>query len=133
MNSVFDNYRYQLVYPIQSTTIQIAKNIANGSKKCYNELKTNNLTPPLFIVHSLDTNELYHYEIPKYKKNIDLDNTMIVGEGVYRDDVQPTLPKNDSMNAPPNVPNNYDQCKEKTFENIIRRLEILENKVNSIV
>jgi len=127
MNSVFDNYRYQLVYPIQSTSIQIAKNISNGSKKCYNELKSRQIVAPLFVVHSLDTNELYHYEIPKYKKNIDQDNMIVGGGDVGRDDVgRDDVGRDDDGTTKPN----NDPPKEKTIDDIIRRLEILEKKLN---
>lgn len=129
MNSVFDNYRYQLVYPIQSTTVQIAKNIAVGSKKCYNELKSRRLTPPLFVVHSLDTNELFHYEIPKYKKNID--HLMIVGESIQHNGGDQN--GGDQNGGVISTQPNNDHGKDKMIENIIRRLEILENKVNTIV
>jgi len=118
MSSVFDNYRYQLVYPIQSTTIQIAKNLASGAKKCYNELKTNHIQNPLFVIHSLDTNELYHYEIPKYKKNMISNDMTTMGGGAICES------------------NNMDQEKnsniEKNIQDIIKRLELLENKIDTI-
>ena len=58
--------RFQIIFPFTSTKLHSATDINKGAKLCYKEIATAGY--PVFIVHALDTNELYHYEIPKFKK-----------------------------------------------------------------
>lgn len=62
-------HKFQIIFPYASTKLHIAKNIHFGAKLCYGELKENDNKEPLFIIHDLDANEFYHYEIPKNKNN----------------------------------------------------------------
>ncbi len=82
MSYYFDNNnRYQIVYPFTSDKIHVESNISNGAYRCYQEIIKNNVKTYIFIVHDIDADKIYYFNIPKYK-NIEKstnDNTLIPG------------------------------------------------------
>ncbi len=111
----FDNYRLQLIYPINGSKIYQASTFDNAVKKCYNELKENgSLTSDYFTVMNINTFETFKFAINKNKKN-----------------------KNINLQNGGSIKNNLDNIilnnvKTLSLDEISNRLLSLENKVNEL-
>ena len=72
MTSHFDhNKRYQIVLPYKSDKIYVEPNLYAGADRCYKEIEIRKIKTPEFTIYDIDSNKLYHFEIPKYK-NVDI-------------------------------------------------------------
>lgn len=130
MSYYFDNNnRYQIIYPYSSNKIHIANNIKKASEKCYQELKNNNYETYIFIVHDIDHDEFFYFNIPKYKniennkKELDVTNKSINYEKQNKlDNTNDMLDINKELI-------NYDKLKQNE---IVTRLNNLEYELNNI-
>lgn len=69
MSNYFDNNnRYQIIYPYTSDKIYVENSITKAANKCYNEIKQRDIKTYIFIVHDIDSGNIFYFNIPKYKK-----------------------------------------------------------------
>jgi len=68
MNNFFSGYnRYQIIFPYESSKQHSEPDLDHGAYKCYQELVENNVMTHIFIVHNIDTGDIYYFDIPKNK------------------------------------------------------------------
>jgi hypothetical protein len=68
MNDFFSGYnRYQVIFPYESSKQHSEPDLDHGAYKCYQELVENNVMTHIFIIHNIDTGDIYYFDIPKNK------------------------------------------------------------------
>lgn len=138
MSYYFDTLnRFQIVYPYTSDKIYVEANLSNGADKCYQEIKNKDIKTYIFIVHDIDSNHLYYYNIPKNKKYESVDNikTNIINNNTNNntitDDINNiTITNNDTNNN--TMTNDVLDTKNKVIDDIIKRLDQIEYDIESL-
>jgi hypothetical protein len=68
MNHYFDKReRYQIIYPYESNKQYNESDLNHGVYKCYQELMENGINTYIFIIHNIDSGNIYYFNIPKNK------------------------------------------------------------------
>jgi hypothetical protein len=132
---LMNGFRYQIIFPYNSTKIHVAENISKGADLCYQEIKDNFIKEPMFVVHSIDGNEFYHYEIPKFKNNPSglKNNLPEPNNNIPEPNNNMPEPNNNMPEPNNNMPNLNNNPDVKNKPNEISPNIQKENKVTDIV